>query len=59
MSKSKYKLYRCEKCGGCGCAWLCSADHVIQNRGVAKIHRGTGDRMTISKTKEAYHMVYR
>ena len=38
---------------------LCSADRVIQNRSVAKINRGTGDRMTISKTLEAYHMVYR
>ena len=37
---------------------LCSADHVIQNRSVAKINRGTGDHMTISKTLEAYHMVY-
>ena len=39
--------------------WLCSMDRVIQNRSVAKINRGTGDCMTISKTLEAYHMVYR
>ena len=59
LSNSKYKLYKCETCGGCGCARLCSADRVIQNEGVANINSGTGDRMTIFKTKEAYHMVYR